>query len=113
MSLHPSMGEVIGDTVSSIVYAAVAATGDTIGFATETGIDLAGAVIGLGAGLVAGPIGSTAVNAIAKSYSVSAKYGIMKGAYIGASCLSAIAYTGTSLTTSAVIYSGRMIRSFI
>ena len=104
-----TLGDVVGTAVSSILYSAITTTGDVTASATEAGIEIAGAVIEYGTEIMSGKIASNTVKAITKSYSKSAKYSISKGSLIGATCLSLIAYTGTSLTTTAVVYTGRII----
>lgn len=104
-----NIGDAVGTAVSSMVYSAITSTGDATASATEAGIEIAGAVIEYGAELMSGTVASNIVKAATKTYSKTAKYSISKGSLISATCLSLIAYTGTALTTTAVVYTGRII----
>ena len=107
----PSASCAISTTVSSIVYSAVTTTGDTTALVTRSGIELVGTIIGYGTDLVAGPIAGATVRCVANSYGAVTKHTIEKSSRIGAIGLSLIAYTGTALTTTAVIHSGNILNS--
>ena len=105
----PSTSSMVGTTVSSILYSAITATGDITASATQTGIELAGNIIGYGTDLVAGPIAGASVRCVANSYGTVTKHTISKSSRIGAVGLSLITYTGVALTTTAVIHGGNII----
>ena len=107
----PHAGNVMGTTVSSIVYSAVTTTGDVTASATRSGIELAGNIIGYGTDMVAGKIAGATVRCVANSYGDATKYTIAKTSRIGAIGLSLIAYTGTAITTTAIIHGTNIIRN--
>lgn len=111
MNHIPPTGNNVGTTVSSIVYSVITTTGDVTASATQTGIEIAGNILGYGTEIVAGSIAGATVRCAANSYSSASKYVIMKSSRIGAISLSILAYTGAALTTSAVIHSGNAIHS--
>jgi hypothetical protein len=105
----PHASSIISNTVSSIVYSAITTTGDVTASATKSGIELAGSIIGYGTELVAGSIAGTTVRCVANSYGAVTKHTIAKSSRIGAIGISLIVYTGTVLTTTAVIRGGNII----
>ena len=105
----PTTGDMIGTTVSSMVYSALTTTGDVTATATQTGMDIAGQIIGYGTEMMAGPIAGNTVRAIASAYGSATKHAITKSSRIGAISLSILAYTGAALTTTALIRSGNAI----
>jgi len=107
----PSASDVISTSVSSIVYSAITTTGDATASVTRSGIELVGSIIGYGTDLVAGPIAGATVRCVANSYGAVTKHTISKTSRIGAIGLSLIAYTGTALTTTAVIHSGNILNN--
>jgi len=110
MMVHiPPASSFAGTAVSSIVYSAITTTGDITASTTQSGIELAGNIIGYGTELVAGPIAGASVRCVVNSYGAVTKHTISKSSRIGAIGLSLIAYTGVALTTTAVIHGGNII----
>lgn len=105
----PAVSNTAGETVSSMVYSAITATGDVTASATQSGIELAGILIGYGTELIAGPMAGATVRCAANSYSCITKHAISKGSRIGAIGASLLAYTGVALTTTAMYHGGNAI----
>lgn len=105
----PHTSNAISSAVSSVIYSTLSTSGDIAAYATKSGIDIAGSVIGYGTEMVAGPIAGTTVRCIANTYSSATKHTITKSSRIGAIGISIIAYTGVALTTSAIIHSSNII----
>lgn len=110
--LHiPHTSDLIGTTVSSVIYSTLTTSGDIAACATKSGIQIAGTVLGYGTELIAGPVAGATVRCIANTYSSASKHTIAKSSRIGAVSLSIIAYTGIALTTGAIIHGSNIINS--
>jgi len=105
----PAASNTAGETVSYMVYSAITSTGDVTASATQSGIELAGILIGYGTELIAGPIAGATVRCAANSYSCITKHAISKSSRIGAIGASLLAYTGVALTTTAMYHGGNAI----
>jgi len=112
ITIHiPPTSDTISTTVSSIVYSTLTTSGDIAASASKSGINIAGSIIGYGTELVAGYKAGATVRYIANTYGSATKHTISKTSRIGAIGLSMLAYTGTALTTSAIIHGSNMINS--
>ena len=105
----PSTSNIVGITISSFIYSTITTTGDITASATKTGIDIAGNILGYGTDLVAGPIAGSTVRCLANSYGSVTKHTISKSSRIGAIGISLIAYTGSALTTTAIIHGSNIL----
>ena len=107
----PTTSNTISTTVSEIVYSTITTTGDIAASATKTGIDIAGTILGYGTELFAGPITAATVKCTINSCGSITKHSISKSSRIGALGISLIAYTGTALTTAAIIHGSNILSS--
>jgi len=106
-------GSFVGSVVSNIVYSAICASGDIVADVTKSGIEITGNVIGLGTEAVAGPLAGNTVRALAKTYGAVAKPTISTGSELSALGISFVAGTGAALTTTAILYGGNKIGSYL
>jgi hypothetical protein len=106
-------GTFVGATVSNAIYHAIATSGDMAAHATESSIEFTGNMLGLGTDLVIGPLAGNAVRALARTYGAVAKPAISTSVKLGAAGVSVVAGTGVALTTTALVYGGRKLGSYI
>jgi len=106
-------GSIVGSTVSNVIYHAISSSGEIAAEATASTIEITGNIVGLGAGILMGPIAGDTVRALAKTYSAVAKPTIHAGSKLSATGISFLAGTSAALTTIALIYGGRKTNSFI
>jgi hypothetical protein len=106
-------GNFLGATVSNLLYHTLATSGDIVAQTTESSIEFTGNMIGLGTDMIVGPIAGNAVRALARTYGAVAKPAISTTSKLGAAGISFLAGTGTAITTTALVYGGRKISSYV
>jgi hypothetical protein len=106
-------GTYVGSAVSNLVYNALVTSAEAAASATESSIRFTGDMLGLGTDLVVGPLAGNAVRAAARGYGAVTKPVITTSARLGAAGLSVVAGTGAAYTTTALLYGGRKLGSYL
>lgn len=106
-------GALVGATVSAILYTTLSTTGEIAAAATGTGIELGGNIIAYGTELTIGSIPAHTVRMAAKTYGALARPTISNTSRIGAMGISVLAGTSAAFTTSALIYGGKQLGSYL
>jgi hypothetical protein len=106
-------GTIVGATVSAIVYTTLSTTGEIAAAATGTGIELGGTLLAYGTELAIGSIPANTVRIAAKTYGALARPTITNTSRLGAMGISVLAGTGAAFTTSAFIYGGKKLGSYL
>jgi hypothetical protein len=106
-------GALVGATVSAIVYTTLSTTGEVVASVTGTGIEFGGNLIAYGTELAIGSIPAHTVRMAAKTYGALARPTISNTSRLGALGISVLAGTGAAFTTSALIYGGKQLGSYL
>lgn len=106
-------GTFIGAAVSAIVFTTLTTTGELAAAATSSGIELTGNVLAYGTEIVAGSLAANTVKTLAKTYSAVAKPAISNTTRLGALGISFLAGAGAAVATSAAIYGGKQVGSYL
>lgn len=104
---------IVGATVSAIVFTTLSTTGEIAAAVTGTGIELSGNVLAYGTEIIGGSLAANSVRTMAKTYGALAKPAISNSSRIGALGISVLAGTGAAFTTSALVYGGKQIGSYL
>lgn len=106
-------GAIIGATVSAIVFTSLNTVGEVIAVATGTGIQVSGTILAYGTELTVGTLAANSIRTAARTYSAVATPAISNTSRLGALGISILAGTGAAFTTSAVIYGGKQVSSYL
>lgn len=106
-------GTIVGATVSAVVFTTLSATGEIAAAVTGTGIELTGNVLAYGTEIIGGSLAANSVRTMARTYGALAKPAISNSSRIGALGISVLAGTGAAFTTSALLYGGKQIGSYL
>lgn len=106
-------GTFVGATVSAIVFTTLTTTGEIAAAATGTGIELTGNVLAYGTELAVGSLAANTIRNMARTYSAVARPTISNSSRLGALGLSVIAGASAAFTTSAIIYGGKQVGSYL
>jgi hypothetical protein len=108
-----STGSILGATMGAIVYSVISTTGDAVASATSTTIDVGGELIAKGAEYIAGPSVGNTIRVAKSAAGLMSKPIIKTYSKSGAVGLSILAGTLGAITTSAIIYGGKMLTNTI
>ena len=106
-------GTIVGATVSAVVFTTLSATGEIVSAVTGTGIELTGNMLAYGTEIIGGSLAANSVRTMARTYGALAKPAISNSSRIGALGISVLAGTGAAFTTSALVYGGKQIGSYL
>jgi len=106
-------GTIVGATVSAVVFTTLSTTGEIVASITGTGIELSGNVLAYGTEIIGGTLAGNSIRTVARTYGALAKPAISNSSRIGALGISVLAGTGAALTTSALVYGGKQIGSYL
>jgi len=106
-------GTFVGATVSAIVFTTLTTTGEIAAAATSTGIELTGNILAYGTEIAIGSLAANTVRNMARTYSAVARPTISNSSRLGALGLSVITGACAAFTTSAVIYGGKQVGSYL
>lgn len=106
-------GTLVGATVSAIVFTTLTTTGEIAAAATGTGIELTGNVLAYGTELTIGTLAANNIRTISRTCSAIARPTITNTSRLSALGISVLAGTGAAFTTSAIIYGGKQVSSYL
>ena len=106
-------GAVVGATVSAVVFTTLTTTGEIVASATSSGIELTGNILAYGTELAVGTLAANNIRNITRTCGALAKPAITNSSRIGALGLSLLAGTSAAFTTSALIYGGKQVKSYL
>jgi len=108
-----SPSNIIGATVSAVVYTALTTTGEMVALGTGTGIEYTGRILGYGTDVIAGQMMGDAVRTLATTYSEYTMPTIRNTSRMSALGISVLAGATTAFTTNAVIYGTKCIGTYL
>jgi hypothetical protein len=106
-------GTFVGATVSAIVFTTLTTTGEIAASATGTGIELTGNLLAYTTELAVGSLAANTIRSMSKTYSAVAEPTIRNTSRLGALGISVLAGTGAAFTTSALLYGGKKVGSYL
>lgn len=106
-------GTFVGATVSAIVFTTLTTTGEIAASATGSGIELTGNLLAYTTELAVGSFAATTIRSMARTYSAVAQPAIRNTSRLGALGISVLAGTGAAFTTSAILYGGKKVGSYL
>jgi hypothetical protein len=104
---------IVGATVSAIVFTTLNTTGEIVASITGTGIELSGNILAYGTEIVGGTIAASSVRSMIGTYGDIVKPVIRNSSRIGALGISVLAGATAAFTTSALVYGGKQVSSYL